>query len=244
MSETTITTAEPVVETTEVVSEETPKRGFLKRFASAFAAKVTQAAKAVQSAFVRLFGDNETEIPENEGFVRKAARFITAIPKWATLVALKAAQAVVWFALLVITVVVTVVLLIAAAIVFAIALAIQTVFKVLQGIALIARTPYLLVRGDDCFATDWKGYLLGWTPRFFMTTSIQQVYFMRQLDAETAEIVAENLAETEAPLEAKPTLTAHAGGKGKATPRRKPKSSPRTKRTELHTLAGTAVAPA
>jgi len=262
MSDTTITTAEPVVETTEVVSEEAPKQGFLKRFAKAFVAKVTQAAKAVQSAFVRLFGDNETAIPSGEGIVRTFARVLLAIPKWIALVALKAIQAVVFFVLLMVTAVVTVLAVIVGAVVMAAALVVMTVFKIAQGIALICRTPYLLVRGGDCFATDWKGYLLGWTPRYFMTTSIQQVYYMQKLRSDAEEIISGIKADSAAaatltealaatPAEAlkqaadehgidaefatvtPATLTAHEGGKGKATPKQRQRTNPRAKRVEL-----------
>jgi hypothetical protein len=70
-------------------------------------------------------------------------------------------------------------------------------------------------------------------------TEAEETEFRPVIESETTVLMDE--FPVDAPV--KPALTAHQGGKGKATPKRKSKSSPRTKRTELHTLA-TATAPA
>lgn len=238
-------------ETTEVVNAvETPKQGALKKFAKAFAAKVRKTAQAVKAFFVRTLGDNEPTIREDEGLGRKFARVILAVPKWLAhipRVIIGAVGYVITTVVFLAATLVAVVVFLAAAL---ISLVVLVAVKLVSGIALVIRTPYLLVVSIDAFKCDWSGYLLGWTPRYFMTTRIQQVHYLRAQRAALAEEEA-NLAATDAILEAvtewadeksmadvvtpavhtETALTVHQGGKGHPTPKqhkRRPARVPAT----------------
>lgn len=179
MSETT------TVETTSTVEQSPAKENMLKRFAKAFYAKVSTAAKAVKATFAHL-GDNETPVDPNEGAFRKALRYVMAVPKWIGHAIVFIAKVMLTALFLVVLVAVTAIAMLVGSVAGLLYLAAMTVFKVIQGIALLARTPYLMVRGDDCLRTDYVGYGNLWKPKYFPFTTISQVYYAKKLEREAA----------------------------------------------------------
>jgi len=168
-------------ETTEVVEAvETPKQGALKRFAKAFYAKVSTAAQAVKAFIVRTLGDNETPVT-SEGAVRKTLRYVTAVPKWAGHAALFAFRTVLWLVNVVLAGIVLGAVIVVGVPVLLVAALAMVAFKTIQGFALVLRTPYLIVRGDDCLKTDWVGYGNLWKPKYFLFTRIAQVFYAKKL---------------------------------------------------------------
>lgn len=159
------------------------KKATLTRYAKAFYAKVKAAAQRARELFVHLMGDNERVVRPNEGTARRIIRRTLAVPKWIAMTALAGVRLV---ALTVITVVSTAGLILAAllgALAGLIVLLTMVVYKVCQMIALVIRTPHLIACGDDALKTDWTGYLLMWTPKYFLFTRIQQVFAAQELDA-------------------------------------------------------------
>jgi len=203
--------------TTESVEQ--PSQGALKRYAAAFAAKMRKAAAAVKAAFVRNVGDNETPTTDVEGRFRKALRYALAVPKWIGLgllyvlkMAVTAVLLLAYGVYLLLLAMMTVIVLISLA-------AALLAYKVAQGLALVVRTPYLALRGDDCLKTDWVGYGLLWTPRYFFYSTISQVYFAKGQEAKEARMDAQHpvFADKVDP----PKFTVHDGGKGHATPKQR-----------------------
>ena len=180
MTETT--TASAPVETVEQ-----PQQGMLKRFAAAFAAKVRTTAAAIKAALVRNVGDNESPATDAEGHFRKALRYALAVPKWIGLGLLYVAKMAVSLVLLLAYGYYLLLLGVVSVVTFVALMAIIVVFKIAQGIVLAVRTPYLLVRGDDCLVTDWAGYAALWTPRYFFYSTISQVYFAKRMEQEKME---------------------------------------------------------
>lgn len=242
------------------MSEATPaptesKDSLLKRFARAFRAKVSKAARAVKAGFIRATGDNETPIREDEGVARKFARRLLSIPKWAGNSILAVARVAAWVTIGVIggiTLVVFAAIGILSGSAFA---AVMVAYKLVHLLALVLRTPYLAVRSVEALRTDWSGYIQMWRPKYFAFTHISQVFSAQaaeaalkaeeaaqeQMDTEAAFQAAEAVSEAPAaenePSEAAsevseppaPTLTV-VDGKGKSTPRqhkRRPRRIPR-----------------
>jgi hypothetical protein len=202
MSETT------TVETPEVETVEQPKQGMLKRFAKAFYAKASNAAKAIKAAIVRNVGDNETTVSDESKF-RSALRYVTAVPKWIGHSIVFAARAVLWVLNLVVAIVFLLALMVVAIPVILVGFTVMIAFKVIQGIALLLRAPYLLVRGDDCLKTDVVGYANLWKPRYFAYTRISQVFLAQELAAKEAfeAEVDRQYEELVAPKEEAPVLS-------------------------------------
>lgn len=191
-------------ETTTVDAVETPKQGALKRFAKAFYAKVSKAAQAVKASIVRNVDDNETPVREDEGVIRKALRYVTAVPKWIGHGVVFIAQSLLFAAFLIVLGVVIIVGAVLGAVLSLVWFAAMTVFKVIQGLALIVRTPYLIVRGDDCLKTDYAGYAYLWTPKHFACTRISQVFYAQATEAKEREEAKErhpSMADVKTPAE-------------------------------------------
>jgi hypothetical protein len=207
-------------------TETTPKESALKRFAKAFYAKVSKAASAAKAAIVRNVGDNETPIVD-EGAFRKALRYVTAIPKWVGHSVMYVLRGAFWLLSLAVTAITLGVIVIALAVAMILTGIALVAYKVLQGLSLVLRTPYLIVRGGDCLKTDWTGYALLWTPKYFAYTRIQQVFYAQFRNAEDLwadATVVEDDAETviaEALEVLEPKLVAHQGGKGRPTNRQR-----------------------
>lgn len=236
-----------VVETVEV--ETVNAKSTLRRFASAFKAKVRKAAAAVKAAFVRAVGDNEHTVAE-QGKVRTVFRWIAAVPKWITLTALAVVRLATTLVVLVATgiavliagvagVAALVVSAVAGALAFLVSIVALAVFKVFQGIALVIRTPYLALVSRDALACDWEGYVLGWAPRYYLTTSIAQAHAQRaarqrliEAEAALAEELERDHMATVIPVGQAP--------KGHPTPRQR-KSRQRQQRTQLLEAAATGV---
>lgn len=148
-----------------------PQESALTRYAQAFYAKV----KAVKARIVALVGDNETPVTD-EGAVRKAARLLLAVPKWLGHGVVALTRIALWAVNAVVGAVALGVALAAITIAAAIAIITLAAYKVVQLFSLILRTPYLMVRGDDCLKTDWVGYANLWKPKYFLCVSISQVF--------------------------------------------------------------------
>jgi hypothetical protein len=200
------------------------KETMLKRYAKAFYANL----KAAKNRVVALFGDNEPPVREDEGSIRKTARLILAVPKWIGHGVVVGARIVLWA----VGAVVGAIALTTAAAIIAVAAALTivtlTAYKIVQLFALVLRTPYLLVRGDDCFKTDWVGYGNLWKPRYFHFTRISQVY-MAQI-AERNEVDA---AVDRHPANAPALAVVHDRTKDAPTAKQKKTYPPR-----IPTLAG------
>jgi hypothetical protein len=177
---------ETMTVTTVVGTVETPKQGALKRFARAFYAKASKAAQSAKGYVVRHLGDNEQEIG-TESTTRTTLRYVTAVPKWVGHALVFAFRTVLWIANVLVAGVVLASMILVGVPALLIAAASLVIFKVVQGLALVLRTPYLMVRGDDCLKTDWSGYGNLWKPQYFLCTRIQQV-FAAQLHEQMVEL--------------------------------------------------------
>lgn len=222
MSETT------TVETSTV--EQAPKESMLKRYAKAFYAKASKAVQAVKATLVRTLGDNETPV-NDEGMFRKALRYVTAVPKWIGHGVVFVAQSLLFAAFVIVLGLVIIAATIVGLVVSAVYAAAMIVFKIIQGIALLARTPYLLVRGDDCLKTDVVGYAMLWKPKYFAFTRISQAFYA-QAATELAKAEAVERHPASVQVE-KPKLTVvrndDQAPKGNPTPRqhkRRPRRMP------------------
>lgn len=162
---------------------ETPQESTLKRYAKAFYAKI----KAAKARVVALVGDNETPIREDEGTARKIARVILSVPKWIGHSVVVGTRIVLWAVNAVVGLAALFVAIIAVALAVAVAIVTLAIYKVVQLFALILRTPYLLVRGDDCLKTDWVGYLNLWKPKYFYFTRISQVFLAQETEEQVVE---------------------------------------------------------
>lgn len=184
------------------MSEATPVESHdstMKRMAKAFYAKVRNAASKIKAGFIRVTGDNETPIREDEGTARKIARRVLSVPKWTantllavargiSMVVLGAAGFVGLLGFAVIGIVLTLVMGV-----------VMVAYKLVHLLALILRTPYLLTRGGDVLKTDWVGYLSMWRPKYFAYTHISQVY---SAQAQEAAERLEEAAQADLDLEA------------------------------------------
>lgn len=189
MSETTTT------QVPETELAETPEQGALKKFAKAFAAKVRKAAAAVKAAFVRNVGDNETPVSSDEGAFRKALRFVTAVPKWIGHGILFVLRSVIFALWLVVLMIAVIIVSIAASIVTAAWTLTMAVYKVFQFLALLLRTPYLVVRAKGALKDEYIGYAKLWLPKYFYFTRIQQVYFSEAQAAKAKAEAAKDAAD-------------------------------------------------
>lgn len=201
MSETT------TVDTSTV--EQAPKENLLKRYAKAFYAKASKTAQAVKALVVRTLGDNETAIDEMEGKFRKALRYVAAVPKWIGHGIVFLAQTLLFAAFVVVLGLVIALAAIVSAVLGAAWIMAMIAFKIIQGVALLVRTPYLAVRGDDCLVTDYAGYALLWKPKYFACTRIAQAFYQQAAaEAKKAEALEDAVqrhpAGTEVP---RPNLT-------------------------------------
>jgi hypothetical protein len=175
-TDTGTTTIDPTVDA------EAPRKGAMKRFAAAFYAKVKAAAKAVKDFIVRTLGDGSDPVIEKESLGRKFARIISAIPKWIALAAFGLSRLVLSVAAWAVVFIGMVVYVLMAVAVLAVQLLSRLVFlvlalvhKVVMGLVLIVRSPWLLSVSTEAFKADWKAYGLTWTPRHFISTSLDTV---------------------------------------------------------------------
>lgn len=222
MSETT------TVDTSTV--EQAPKEFMLKRYAKAFYAKASKAVQAVKAIAARTVGDNETPVNDSEGMFRKALRYVTAVPKWIGLGVVYVAQALLFAGFVVVLALVVIAATIVGLVVSAAYTAAMIVFKVIQGIALLARTPYLLVRGDDCLKTDYSGYGNLWKPKYFAFTRISQVFAAQAAEAAAKADAIDRHPSGSEPVKPKLTVVRDdQAPKGEPTPRqrkRRPRRMP------------------
>lgn len=149
----------------------TPKESTLKRFAKAFYAKV----QATKERIVALLGDNETPVAD-EGTARKIARLILSVPKWFGHGVVMGARLVLWAANAVVGLVTFAIAMVTVGLAAVFAIVTLSVYKTVQLLALIIRTPYLIARGGDCLRTDWVGYANLWRPKYFHFMTISQVF--------------------------------------------------------------------